>query len=75
MGECDAPNARQMVTCRMQDALHVVVEKLAVSGLHRVFVVDAHDVPIGVVSQREVIARMVREPPDSTLLQDVATST
>lgn len=64
-----------MVTCRLQDPLHEVVEKLSVSGLHRLFVVDAHDVPIGVVSQREIIARMVREPPDSTLFLDVATST
>ena len=56
-----------LFTCHTSDSLSAVISKLATEHVHRLFVVDAHSHPIGVVSLRDVIARLVKEPADSDL--------
>ena len=51
------------------DTLETVITKLATEHVHRLYVVDHDRKPVGVVSLRDVIARFVQEPKDSTLFE------
>ena len=50
------------VTCRSSATLEQVVAMLAATKLHRIFVVDADERPVNVVSLRDVIASVVSVP-------------
>ena len=50
-------NARPAVVCvRLTSHLSDVASKLSATGLHRVFVLDENEKPIGVVSVRDLIS-------------------
>ena len=49
-------NARPAVVCvRTSTTLVDIVKRLAATGLHRVYVLDEHEKPIGVISLRDLI--------------------
>ena len=60
-------HAKHALTCHPSDSLASVIQKLSASHVHRLYVVDSHHRPVGVVSMRDVIARFVREPQESQL--------
>lgn len=51
-----------LVTCYADTPLGVVIRRVARAKVHRVFVVDDSDLPIGVVSLRDIL-RVVASPP------------
>lgn len=56
--------ARPMVTCKSDDRLGIVIDRLALASAHRVYVVDGDDSElVGVVTLRDVISCFVYEPP------------
>ena len=56
--------ARPMVTCKSDDQLGIVLDRLASASAHRVYVVDGDDSElVGVVTLRDVISCFVYEPP------------
>ena len=57
----------RLFTCSATDTLATVISKLATEHVHRVFVVNGAQHPLGVISMRDVIARLVQEPSDSKL--------
>jgi CBS domain-containing protein len=60
-------HAKHAFSCHLSDSLESVVHKMNGSHVHRLYVVDDHNKPIGVVSMRDVIARLVKEPSNSQL--------
>jgi len=49
-------NARPAIVCvRTTNALTDIVKRLSATGLHRVYVLDDHEKPIGVISLRDLI--------------------
>ena len=61
------------ITCKSSDTLEDVMRKLNANYVHRVYVVDEENHPVGVVSLRDIIAAFVQEPKDSELWKFFAT--
>ncbi|KAJ0971312.1 hypothetical protein J5N97_019271 [Dioscorea zingiberensis] len=56
--------SRSLVTCKSDDCLGIVIDRLASESSHRVYVVDGDDSElVGVVTLRDVISCFVYEPP------------
>eukprot|EP00043_Microstomoeca_roanoka_P010441 m.99208 g.99208 ORF g.99208 m.99208 type:complete len:342 (+) comp14897_c0_seq1:81-1106(+) len=62
-----APFDTETVCCTVQSTLGDVVDRFVSSKVHRVFIVDGFKRPVGVVSLRDVIACLCKEPKDSLL--------
>jgi 5'-AMP-activated protein kinase regulatory gamma subunit len=56
-----------LITCREKDTLQSVMEKLTQTKVHRLYLIDDHTRPVGVVSLGDILAKFVREPKDSDL--------
>jgi 5'-AMP-activated protein kinase regulatory gamma subunit len=56
------PFSVELISCVEDDTLESVINKLAESRVHRVYLCDADFKAIGVISLRDIIALFVREP-------------
>lgn len=56
-----------LMTCRERDTLQSVMEKLSQTKVHRLYLVDDHCRPVGVVSLGDILAKFVHEPKGSDL--------
>lgn len=61
------PHHLHLHTCRISDTLQSVMDKLTQTRAHRLYLVDASDKPVGVISLGDVLAKFVKEPEDSKL--------
>ncbi len=50
---------RRVQTCRLGDTLGHVIDELATHNIHRVFIVDDNDKPIGVIALKDVLLELL----------------
>lgn len=62
--EAEAPVLSGMVTCTKDDTLKEVILTLDSLKIHRIYVVDKNGSLEGVVTLRDIISRLVHEPPN-----------
>lgn len=62
--ESEAPVLSGMVTCTKDDTLKEVILTLDSLKIHRIYVVDKNGSLEGVVTLRDIISRLVHEPPN-----------
>ena len=63
------------ICCHSSDTLGAVIDKLAATRIHRVYLVDKTDKPIGVVSLGDIISVFVEEPADFKKTHGISSST
>ena len=62
-------NARPAVVCvRVDTSLADIVKRMAATGLHRVYILDDHEKPVGVVSLRDLIRFLLPQVSDTAAL-------
>jgi len=57
--ETGGDRPRTVVTVKPSDTLETVVKKLAENDIHRIFIVDEHKKPIGVISLKDVLYEII----------------
>ena len=63
------------ICCHSSDTLGAVIDKLAATRIHRVYLVDKTDKPIGVVSLGDIISVFVEETADFKKTHGISSST
>jgi CBS domain-containing protein len=60
----DSPLLKGVITCKKDDTLKDVILKLDLNNIHRIYVTGENDILEGVVTLRDIISKLVYEPPN-----------
>jgi len=66
----DPNRPKELIVLSTSDTLAMAVEKMAKANVHRVFIVDEHRRPIGVIGMREVMRQIISSGPSQLALAD-----